>query len=130
MNYYIVTCDRQGGSFGMGRAYTAKQWGELAFQWAGSDDYEHPEEWLIENYANEEDLIADIGEWWELGFAKINEQQKEIYERLLKEIEMLSQKCFDAYDKDDKETLKVYQKKHDAKVGELYKFYEEVERGC
>ena len=130
MNYYIVTCDRQGGEFGMNRCYTAKQWGEQAFEWADSDDYETPEEWLYDNYAKEEDLIADIADWWELDFAKISEEQKETYEHLLKEIEMLSQKCFDAYDKDDKETLKTYQKEHDAKVDELYKFYEEVERGC
>lgn len=89
MKYYVVVHDRQGGEFGMDRVYTAKEWGEQAFEWADSDDYEKPSEWLLENHKSEKGLICDIADWWELTFAVVDESQKRIIERYVSQIDLL-----------------------------------------
>jgi hypothetical protein len=96
VRYFCVIKDRQGGSFGMDRVYTAKEWGEQAYDWADSDDYECPEEWLLENHENEDALITYIADWWELDFAELNEEQKIKYEEYLKDIECKEQKAYAA----------------------------------
>ena len=81
MKRYIVIRDYQGGSFGMFRAYTAKEWGEQAYEWADSDDSEYPDQWLLENFIKgqytdsnniihnftEQDLINAIADMWWYG---------------------------------------------------------------
>ena len=97
MNYYAVSRDYQGGTFGMYRAISAKDWGETACDWVS--DSETPESWLLENYDCEEDLIRDISDWFELEFVKLNRQQKEKYDKLLHKIDKKSSDWYDAYEK-------------------------------
>ena len=61
---YICILDKQGGSFGMYRRYTAEEWEEQAMQWAEQDDWENIEEEF--DFENEEKLIEYISEMWDL----------------------------------------------------------------
>jgi len=63
---YECVNDFQGTDFAIGRMLTAKEWGEQARDWADGDGSEEPESWLLENYENEQDLINDIAEFWEI----------------------------------------------------------------
>ena len=75
--YYYVTCDRQGGSFGMGRLYTAYQWLEQAVEWHDHDDFWESdierqnfiEQWSFEiTNGNEDDFMEYVSDLWELDF--------------------------------------------------------------
>jgi len=110
MKYYIVTRDLQGGEFGMERAYTAKQWGEQAFDWADSDGSEEPEYWLIENHPDEQELINNIADYWELEFKCINEEQKKTYESYLKKLDWKAREYFSLYEKADIEIKQLLDK--------------------
>lgn len=127
MNYYIVTRDLQGGEFGMNRCYTAREWGEQAFEWADSDGSEEPEYWLLENYKSEQDLIDDIADFWELRFAKLDEKQKQKYGDLLEEIDIAGSNFYSAELRHDTENQKKYQTEYYKLYDELDKFYKEVE---
>lgn len=74
---YYVVCDRQGGSFGMGRLYDAYEWLEQAVDWSRSDGmsdedlFEFTYEWLHEiNNGNEEKFMEFISDFWEIDFAE------------------------------------------------------------
>lgn len=96
MKKYIVIRDYQGGSFGMFRAYTAKGWGEQAYEWADSDDSEYPDQWLFENFTKghytddnnivhnftEQDLINAIADMWEIELVELDKNNNEVVEFL------------------------------------------------
>lgn len=76
---YYVTCDRQGGSFGMGRLYTAYEWLEQAVDWSVADGMESEDlfeftyRWLHEiNNGNEQELIDYISDMWEIDLEEGN----------------------------------------------------------
>ena len=91
MKYYIVKDDLQGGEFGMHRVFSAQRWGEQAYDWANSDDYETPNEWLRSHYKTDKSLILDIADWWELKFAELDEEQRATYEKYMGKFELLSE---------------------------------------
>ena len=81
MKVYYVSCDRQGGSFGMGRLYTAYEWLEQAVDWWDQDDFWEDElersdfiyNWLHEiNYGGEDKMIEYIADTWELEIVEGN----------------------------------------------------------
>ena len=96
MKKYIVIRDYQGGNFGMFRAYTAKGWGEQAYEWSDSDCSEYPDQWLIENftknysidkngnkhYSTEQDLINAIADMWEIELVELDKNNNEVVEFL------------------------------------------------
>jgi len=82
MKKYIVIEDYQGGEFGMYRAYTAEEWGEQAYEWADSDDWENPDECLLENFKTEEELINFISEIWEIEIVELNSENEELIKYL------------------------------------------------
>lgn len=79
---YYVSCDRQGGTFGMGRLFTATEWLEQAINWADNDnwwttDEDEEEKYRKEFISNSEQLIKEgkeqdfidyIADVWELDF--------------------------------------------------------------
>lgn len=88
---YVVVEDRQGGGFGMGRAYTAKEWLDQAVAWRDSDDswgdygegvdcygnkHLDSRSWFIKFWkriiadGKEQELIDYIGDIWDLEFAE------------------------------------------------------------
>lgn len=81
-NKYICMTDYQGGEFAVGDIATAKEWGEIAYSWAESDDWENPSECLLKNFKNENELIDFIQEIWELEIVKIEKNNKRILEFL------------------------------------------------
>ncbi len=125
MKYYIVTDDLQGGEFGMERAYTAKEWGEQAYEWAYGDGDEDAESWL--SYKSDQELIDGIADVWDLAFAEINEEQKEVYENLLKEIDIAETNFYSAELKHNVDDQKFYQEKAFELRRKLNTFYEEVQ---
>jgi hypothetical protein len=92
MKKYIVIRDYQGGSFGMCRDYTAKEWGEQAYEWADSDGSEYADQWLLENftknystdkngnkhYSTEQDLINTIADIWEIELVELDKNNEEV----------------------------------------------------
>ena len=63
---YKCTKDFQNTDFAVGEIMSAKEWGERAYDWAYSDDWEHPEECLLENFESEQELIDFIQDFWDL----------------------------------------------------------------
>ena len=94
---YICVNDFQGGSFGMYRTYTAKEWGEQAMEWADSDGSEYADQWLIENFENEERLINDIQEMWEIQLEELSIDNIEVVEYLLNELKRLKEYSSDFF---------------------------------
>ena len=82
MKKYIVIKDYQGGEFGMYRAYTAEEWGEQAYEWADSDDWENPDKCLLENFETEKELIDFISDMWEIKIVELNKNNKEVIDYL------------------------------------------------
>ena len=77
---YYVTCDRQGGSFGMNRTLTAKEWLDQTLEWHDQDDVweednereEFEEKWTNEiESGNEQKFIDYISSVWELDIEPI-----------------------------------------------------------
>lgn len=73
MKRYEVIQDLQGGSFGMGRQYTALEWLEQSCEWQGDDgmggaDIRRYKEYWTKQIAagRERDLIGDIEANWEI----------------------------------------------------------------
>ena len=128
MKYYIVTADLQGGEFGMERAYTAKDWAKQAYTWACSDGDEDAEHWKIENFKNEQELIDSIGDVWDLAFAEISAEQKEVYENLLKELDIAGTNFYSAELKHNVEDQKFYKKQAFELRQKLDNFYEGVQK--
>lgn len=75
-NLYICTQDFQYGDFAVGNICTAKEWGEIAWSWANNDDWDNPNECLLENFKNEQELINFIQEIWEIEILKIDKNNK------------------------------------------------------
>lgn len=80
MKKYRVIRDYQGGSFGMDRDYTAKQWLEQMIEWSDADgwDWEDMETshmyWQNKiNQGKEKELIDYIAEVWSLEFEEVKE---------------------------------------------------------
>lgn len=88
MKKYRVVRDLQGGEFGMGRDYTAKEWLEQMVEWRDSDnswgewgdgeDEDTPEseiKYWTEQIKNghEQELINYIAEIWGLEFEEVKE---------------------------------------------------------
>lgn len=92
MNKYRVIKDLQGGEFGMGRDFTAKEWLEQAVEWRDSDDswgdygegvdmygekHLDDREHFIEFWeqvikdGKEQELIDYIADIWSLEFEKV-----------------------------------------------------------
>ena len=94
---YICVRDFQGGSFGMYRTYTAKEWGEQAMQWADSDGSEYTDQWLIENFKNEKSLIEAIQDMWEIQLEELSLDNTEVVEYLLEELKQLKDFADDFY---------------------------------
>lgn len=109
MNYYIVVRDKQGGEFGMHRAYTAEEWSEQAMEWASQDGSEDVDSWALKNYKSEHDLMCDIACVWDLEFKIADTEQVEEYGEIEQRIDELSYKMGAAYEKEDKEQLKKLQ---------------------
>lgn len=82
MKKYIVIKDYQDGEFGMYRDFTAEQWGQQAYEWADSDDWENPDECLLENFETEKELIDFISEMWELEIIELNKNDERVIEYL------------------------------------------------
>lgn len=74
MAKYRVVEDYQGGSFGTGRDYTAKQWLEQAVDWRDSDGWDDDERAEFIDYWNnkiktdEWSLVEYISDMWQIGF--------------------------------------------------------------
>ncbi len=90
MKQYRVIEDLQGGTFGMGRVYTAEEWLEQALDWLDADGTDPMALDDIENYyrreiakGNEQAVIDYIAEMWQLEFEEITETQKQIYQDYL-----------------------------------------------
>lgn len=70
MKRYKVVQDLQGGSFGVDRNFTLKEWREQAIQWANMDEdftlARRLERYEIKN----KDLLPFIASWWSLEFAE------------------------------------------------------------
>lgn len=72
-HYFVCTCDRQGGSFGMDRVYNTKEWVYQAMEWEYMDDeldnrdkrYTH---WLLAS----ENPIDDIDAFWDITIEEYN----------------------------------------------------------
>lgn len=93
---YIVIKDFQGGEFGMYRVYTAKEWGEQAYEWADSDGSEEADQWLLENFTKgywvdgdknrhqftEQDLINEIADMWQIELVELNKNDKKVIDFL------------------------------------------------
>ena len=99
---YICVNDFQGGSFGMYRTYTAKEWGEQAMEWADSDGSEYADQWLLENFENEERLINDIQEMWEIQLEELSIDNIEVVEYLLNELKRLKEYSGDFFIHEEK----------------------------
>ena len=98
MKKYICVNDFQGGSFGMYRTYTAEEWGEQAMEWSDSDGSEYPEQWLLENFRNEEELINSISEIWEIQLEELSADNVEVVEYLLEELENIKKYDLEFYE--------------------------------
>ena len=75
MRKYRVIRDRQGGAFGMGRDYTAKEWVQQAREWCEADDdtdldnqFERIQK---EGGWSDEEILGLIGEIWDIEFAPV-----------------------------------------------------------
>ena len=113
---YICVRDFQGGSFGMYRTYTAKEWGEQAMEWADSDGSEYADQWLLENfsknyyvneknekkYNTEEDLINAIADMWEIQLEELSIDNIEVVEYLLNELKRLKEYSGDFFIHEEK----------------------------
>ena len=88
---YICVRDFQGGSFGMYRTYTAKEWGEQAYEWADSDNWENPDECLLESFKTEQDLIDFIADMWEIQIEELSKDNIEVVEYLLQELKEIKE---------------------------------------
>lgn len=97
MKKYICVNDFQGGSFGMYRTYTAEEWGEQAMEWADSDSSEYPEQWLLENFRNEEELINSISEIWEIQIEELSADNSEVIEYLSNELKDIKNNILSFY---------------------------------
>lgn len=96
MNKYRVVRDLQGGEFGTGRNYTAKEWLEQAVEWRDSDDswgdygegvdcygdkHLDSRTWFIKFWnkiikdGREQELIDYIADVWSLEFEKVKEKE-------------------------------------------------------
>lgn len=95
---YICVNDFQGGSFGMYRTYTAKEWGEQARDWADSDGSEYADQWLLENFKSEESLIEAIQDMWEIQIEELSKDNIEVVEYLLKELKEIKKYDLDFND--------------------------------
>ena len=78
MKKYRVVEDYQGGSFGMGRDYTAKEWLEQMTEWQLADglDTEDVETGIMYwqnkiKQGKEQELIDYIAEVWKLRFEEV-----------------------------------------------------------
>lgn len=78
MKRYEVVRDLQGGSFGMDRQFTAKEWLEQAREWCSLDDDTETdnilERWgkeLDKGERNEEGVIDYIAEMWQLDIREV-----------------------------------------------------------
>ena len=128
MNYYVVANDKQGGEFGMGRCYTAEQWGKQAMEWADSDGSEDADHWLLDSgdWENEDELICNIADYWEIVFARLNEEQKKEYENYLKEIDAKERRTAGFGWKE----YSVLTDAEKAELAELNKLYYEYQNYC
>lgn len=78
MKKYRVVRDLQGGEFGMGRDYTAKEWIQQARDWCWADDNDELDNILErmdkegESDNNILDLISDI---WQIEFEEVKEEK-------------------------------------------------------
>lgn len=77
-NFYICIKDFQFGDFAVGTIANAKEWGEIAYNWALSDNWSNPEECLLENFKNEKELISFICDIWEIEIVKIEKNNKNV----------------------------------------------------
>lgn len=80
MRRYEVVADLQGGSFGMGKQYTAEEWAEQACDWLEADGCSTVEEvrayWLSEiAEGREEVVISTIAELWQLDIQEVKEDK-------------------------------------------------------
>lgn len=78
MRKYQVIEDRQGGSFGTGRVYTAMEWLDGALEWADSDGNEelqrllyHYKEKLALDPSLEQQVIELIDCTWDITLAEV-----------------------------------------------------------
>lgn len=75
MRSWRVVRDLQGGTFGMGRAYTTKEWAETALEWTDSDGNDtEPLRKLFDELleqGKEKEVIDTIAEWWWLEFGEV-----------------------------------------------------------
>lgn len=80
---YICIKDYQGDTFGMFRDCTAKQWLEQAREWADSDGNDTTC-WCINNYPNEQAIIYDISDWWQIKIVELKNTEEVV--KYLKDI--------------------------------------------
>lgn len=66
MKKYKCIKDLQDTDWCVGATMTAKEWSERAYEWASNDDWEHPEECLLENFETEQELIDFIQDFWQI----------------------------------------------------------------
>ena len=64
--------DYQGTDFAIGRTLTAKEWGEQARDWA--DNWDDPDQCLLENFESEQELIDWINDMWEIEIVPYKER--------------------------------------------------------
>ena len=78
---YICTNDYQGGSFGVGRVQTAKEWAETVLEWCNTDENYELLNQLILN-CDEESLINEIKIISDIEIVKFDENNAEHLELL------------------------------------------------
>lgn len=91
MKLYRVIKDEQGGSFGMGRVYTAEEWLEQAIDWLDADGSDPLDLSDIEccyqrkiSEGKEQEVIDYIAEIWQLEFEEISQAQLDGYDEYKK----------------------------------------------
>lgn len=87
-----VVRDYQGGSFGMGRDYTSREWAEQAIEWLEADGCDDIDEWRksfddMLQAGDEDGVIAEIASVWDLEFEEIVENSVEMCKKSLKKVQ-------------------------------------------
>ncbi len=75
---YVCIKDKKYGDFGMNWIGTAKEWGECAYGWANSDNWDNPRKCLLENFKTEQECIDFVADMWELDIRELTIKDKEV----------------------------------------------------
>lgn len=103
---YRVSEDLQGGDFGKGRVYNVYEWIEQAQEWCEQDDNTELARWfgdlkdqLDDGKITEQYIMGEISATWTIEFEEITDEQKELYQKYLKEFDTTNGEpaCFEEW---------------------------------